>query len=177
MYSEISRCAFASYAVACFKLSHSIRASARSRLSRDSSASSSATSRRHYPSVVSWPCRARPTQRLSVLPDMARRRVASGIITCCSRTNRTACSRNSFVYCCHGTCSILHPQPSHYRLRASTFSSLPHCPPNLTWGSSEKQISEWNRELIRPSLVLLCHEWRLTFCLPQHGHWPRREIN
>ncbi len=55
---------------------------------------------------------------------MARRRAASGSVTCCSRTSRTACYRNSFVYCCRGTCFISHLQTSHCRLKASTFSSL-----------------------------------------------------
>ncbi len=107
-----------------FKMSRSIRASARSRLSRDTSASSSVTGRRLSPSVVSWPCRARPTQRSSVLPDILRRLATSGIVTYCSKTSRTACSRNSFVYCCRGKCSIPHLQTSDHRLKASTFSSL-----------------------------------------------------
>ena len=33
------------------------------------------------------------------------------------------------------------------------------------------------QNFLRGLLVLLCHKWRLTFCLPQHGHWPRRVIN
>lgn len=92
------RGAFATYAVALFRMSRSIRASARSRMSRDNSASSSVTGRRLAPTVASWPCRARPTQFLSVLPDILRRRTASRIGNCCSRTSRTACSRNSVVY-------------------------------------------------------------------------------
>jgi hypothetical protein len=130
-------------------MSRSIRASARSRLSRDSSASSSVTGRRFSPSVVSWPCRARHTQRSRVLPDMARRLAASGIVTCCSRTSRTACSRNSFVYCCRGICSIPHLQTSDHRVKASTFSSLPQC---------QSDPTEWTIQSVKGGHL------RLVFC-------------
>ena len=77
-------CAFATYAVAFFRMSRSMRVSARSRLSRDTSTSSSVTGRRLSLSVASRPRRARHTQRSSVLLDMVRRLAASGIVTCCS---------------------------------------------------------------------------------------------
>jgi len=60
-------CTFAAYAVACFKMSRSIRASASSRFSRETLASSSAMGRRLSPSVASWPRRTRNTQFASVL--------------------------------------------------------------------------------------------------------------
>ena len=140
-------CAFAKYAVAFFKMSHSIRASASSRLSRDSSASSSVTGRRFSPSVASWPRRACPTQFFSVLPDMLRRLAASAIGTCCARTSCTACSRNSFVYCCRGNDSIPDLQTSDCRLKASTFSSLAQAKPYR---------SEAHRRLVRTNELCRC---------------------
>src|SRR6185312_7495104 len=119
-------CAFAKYAVAFFKMSRSIRASASSRFSRDTSASSSVTGRQVSPSPASRPCRARNTQFASVLPDMASRLAASGVVNSCSSTSRTACSRNSFVYFCRGNRSMPHLQTADHRLKASTFSSLAH---------------------------------------------------
>src|SRR5215831_6969038 len=77
-------CALAKYAVAFFRMSRSMRASASSRLSRDTSASRSVTGRRLSPSFASWPCRARNTQFASVLSDIASRLAASGIVTSCS---------------------------------------------------------------------------------------------
>ena len=113
-------------AVAFFKISRSMRASASSRLRRDTSASRSVTGRRVSPSPVSRPCRARNIQFASVLSDITSRLAASGIVSSCSRTSRTACSRNSFVYVCRGNRSILHLQFPYSRLKASTFSSLAH---------------------------------------------------
>ena len=112
------RCAFATYAVAVVKMSHSIRASASSRLRRDTFASRSVTGRRVSPRPVHCPCRARNTQFARVLSDMLSRLAASGMVS--------ACSRNSFVYFCRGNRSIPHLQTSDHRLKASTFSSLAH---------------------------------------------------
>jgi hypothetical protein len=116
------RGAFTTHAGAFGKMSRAIRASASSRVSRDRSASSSGTGRRRSPSVAHWPRRARPTQRSSVRPDLARRRVASGIVPCWSTTSRPACSRNFFVSCWHGTGAISPLQLSLCRVKASTFS-------------------------------------------------------
>lgn len=60
-------CAFATYAVGCFKMSRSIQASASLPFSRETSTSSSVMGRRLSPSVASWPRRTRNTQFASVL--------------------------------------------------------------------------------------------------------------
>lgn len=89
-----------------FTILRSIRASARSRVSRGSSASTSVTSPRLSSGVASWPRRARPTQFFGGFSDMLRRLSAYAIGLCCARTSCTACSRNSVVYGCRGTRSV-----------------------------------------------------------------------